>query len=81
MKTYKGVKIPKNNGRPQLWYRGDTLGGLRIIYPNGEVEFVFGSFTYFAYGCTSRANIDNAVLACISYSKKHGSKPQFLGYL
>lgn len=40
-KTYRGVKIPKLNGRPQLWARMglDHNEGIRIIYPDGSVAW------------------------------------------
>lgn len=39
---YNGVKIPRINGRPQLWARNglDENEGIRIIYPNGKVEWM-----------------------------------------
>jgi hypothetical protein len=37
---YRGVKIPRCNGRPQLWLRGsDDHQSIRIIYPSGLVEY------------------------------------------
>jgi len=40
MKTYLGVKIPRCNGRPQLWTRGyQNHESLRIIMPDGRVDW------------------------------------------
>lgn len=41
---YRGVKIPKCNGRPQLWARGEFMANgnhstIRIIYQNGTVHW------------------------------------------
>lgn len=37
---YKGVKLPKCNGRPQLWTRGiSDHQTLRIIMPDGGVDW------------------------------------------
>lgn len=42
MKSYFGVKIPKCNGKPQLWCR--SAGGLRIIMPDGQVDWCMEEF-------------------------------------
>lgn len=84
--TYKGVKIPKCNGRPQLWLRGWSDEGnptIRIIYPSGYVEYE----TRYAFdgemrrGCTSRRTQLAALRACIKYDFDAPNKPEFLGYL
>ncbi len=37
---YQGIKIPKCNGRPQLWSRGiQEHESLRIIMPDGRVDW------------------------------------------
>lgn len=81
--TYKGVNIPRDIGRPQLWLRGvDGHRGLRIIYPNGKVEYtLLDDYYQFRQGCTSRSDQAGAIKACINYDAVHtGSKPIFIGY-
>ena len=72
---YKGVKIPKLNGRPQLWMRGAYAGGLRIVYPNGNVEYCIEEKQKTAffedYACTFRFNQMDAIKASIDYDKGH----------
>ena len=96
METYLGVKIPKNNGRPQLWLRGvKSENGnhttIRIIYPNGKVEYTSQShpgLTTFFYeltpGCTSRKDYLAAVKATIKFDlsyNRDSEPPIFLGYI
>ena len=82
------MKLPKCNGRPQLWHWVSDDGRvdrLRIIYPNGKV-----SFTYFTHqpgvpdwhdnGCTSRSTQRAAVKAAHAYLSGSGELV-FLGYL
>lgn len=91
---YKGVKLPKCNGRPQLWARGygavaGTHTTLRIIYPNGKVEFnqrSLGGFLRSKYwkggkGCTSSDTQLQALKNTIKYDLHSGEAPWFLGYL
>jgi hypothetical protein len=97
MKTYLGVKIPKLNGRPQLWMRATKCSSygkyetLRIIYPNGQVDYCF-KYTdnqegiaktileWTDHGCTSKATQFDAIVSSIQYDKWSG-KPIFIGYL
>ena len=93
MKTYRGVKIPKNNGRPQLWTRGiSNHTSLRIVYPSGKVEYCSLVIPYqplcdymFTRGCTSRNSLSSAIKAFIDWDTAYGrfkqSSPLFLGYL
>lgn len=38
--TYRGIKIPKCNDRPQLWLRGPAdHSSIRIIFPDGRVSW------------------------------------------
>lgn len=88
---YKGVKIPKCNGRPQLWSRGIQKNeSLRIIYPNGRIEYCdTPGFWYRFNGCTSRNTQERAIKAAIDYDdfwhKSFEDTPDmipfFIGYL
>ena len=81
MKTYKGVKLPACDGRPQLWTRADFYG-LRVVYPSGRVDYASIFCEDFGYACTSRATQLEAQKAVIDYCKQYGYKrPKFLGYL
>jgi hypothetical protein len=92
MKSYKGVKIPKNTGRPQLWLRGTTRLGeahntVRVVYPNGLVEYCYAVDPYmslenyfFKRGCTTRETFEEAIKATIDYDE-YTDKPIFVGYL
>ncbi len=80
-RSYRGVKLPKCNGRPQVWLRGIGLlniyeqhSSLRIIYPSGRVQFenrlpneVYAGKNIFQHGCTSCDNQESAIVACIDY--------------
>lgn len=81
-------KIPRCNGRPQLWHSISKPHGkydrLRIIYPNGRVMFCFDNVFWpgnFLLGCTSRKTQKAAILACVEYSKHFKEDVIFLGYL
>lgn len=85
---YMGVKIPKCNGHPQLWSR-EEMNGLRIIYPDGKVEYTFSAFDCNYYntwnlvnGCTSSFSQLSAIRECIDYEYTcFDCLPEFLGYL
>lgn len=80
------------NGRPQLWWVDRRIGlgdRLRIIYPDGKVEYAFtftdGYFNHshpFSEGCTGSpyGQLD-AQEACLRYSWNRGEDCYFLGYL
>lgn len=95
MKEYKGVKIPKCNGRPQLWIQswGFKLNTqrIRIIMPSGRVLYddnnlgidYRNSSPKLIKGCTSRRNQLSAIKAMINYfgQGSDSRNPEFLGYL
>lgn len=96
MKEYKGVKIPKCNGRPQLWIQSWgfelNMQRIRIIMPGGIVlyddnnlgiDYQHSSSTKLIKGCTSRRNQLSAIKAIIDYfgQATDSGKPEFLGYL
>lgn len=88
-------KLPRCNGRPQLWLSigdGETIDRLRIVYPNGKVEFSYddgrgyagkaaGVYLDFGYSCTSRKSQDDAVKAIMFYCADIDETMEFLGYL
>lgn len=94
---YQGVKIPKPNGRPQLWTRASfhtdcfNHTSLRIIYPDGHVAWHSIGSSYSAdpsrwdsKGCTSESTQLKAIKRCIDYDSDNGKshrRPWFLGYL
>ena len=74
LNRYKGVVIPRCNGYAQLWARGSCLGGLRIIYPDGDVLWItdrdlanFGELDEVATSCTSRDTQLDAIKATIDH--------------
>lgn len=86
----KKQKAPEEFGkRPILMMRCD--GGLRIIHPNGEVEFVFHDTPFENIcipACTTRRNQKAAYRASVKYDRMQAffegdiySYSQFLGYL
>jgi hypothetical protein len=91
-KEYKGRIIPPCNGRPQLWSRLENIG-IRIIYPNGEVEYSAEINDWidlkwvvakcvFEDGCTSAEAQEQAIKNCIDYCLGANCEaPVFLGYL
>lgn len=82
--TYKSKKLPKNNGRAQLWvWKGQQSERLRMIYANGMVEYysTFVSEGYWKEGCTSGNTQKEAVKNCLRYSQGWSGKNYFLGYL
>jgi hypothetical protein len=88
VKTLKNFRLPKFNDKPQIWLRGsDYNQGLRIIYPNGKVEFTCFNSDSFDTGCTGGKTQQDAVLNCISYdmffdgTSFRNNKPVFIGYI
>lgn len=88
MKTKK-QKLPKCNGRPQLWSRRD-FKCLRIIMPDGEVLWTpielpgfYDEGEFNGRGCTGDKTQEKAVKNIINYDIKvlGCSRPEFLGYL
>jgi hypothetical protein len=86
--SVRTFKIPECNGRPQMWLRGiDGNNGLRIIYPNGKVEYTHGISALFDSGCTSSTTQEEAVIKMIAYdisfsgAKWLSKAPIFIGYL
>lgn len=60
-------------GVPQLWLRRSQDDSLRIIYPDGKVEYFFEVSWYgegwkWKNGCTSRATQLEAIKECKRYS-------------
>jgi hypothetical protein len=87
MKTLKPTHFGK---RPILMLR--ACGGLRIIYPDGKVEFTYemdDTQAVFRYGCTSSTSQKKAFNECVAYDRRirgrsakgYGSHSAFLGYL
>lgn len=84
------MKLPKCNGQPQLWSRAD-FGGLRIIYPNGKVEWWNNNYPSILFimdtwiedlACTEASTQEMAVLKCRLYDESEDyDPPEFLGYL
>jgi hypothetical protein len=71
------MKLPKCNGRPQLWTRCG-YEGIRIIWPNGKVSWTSiydGEFiktgTMIENGCTTGLSQEEAILNCIFYETTH----------
>lgn len=82
------MKLPKCNGRPQLWhsvFSARPCDRLRIIYPSGLVKYAFWNshlgYKDFKTGCTSRRTQIKAVQAAQQYSSHCGEDFVFLGYL
>lgn len=87
MKTYKGVKIPKCNGRVQVWQSDDWYGiRIRFVYPDGRVEWqTFVPNLYcgdWMPGCTSATSQREAITKLVDYCKYNGMNDlHFVGYL
>lgn len=88
VKKYLGVKIPRCNGRPQIWSRHD-FRGIRIIYHEGYVHWSYYGFCDAEIttdrklpACTNASTQQQAIINCINHDiLKLLSPPQFLGYL
>lgn len=75
------MKLPKCNGRPQLWSRRD-FRGIRILYPDGRVSWSWDEGAWENTGCTSRKTQKGAQKAIFKHEKIHRfDPPEFLGYL
>ncbi len=79
-------KLPKLNGRPQLWFSIDEARSfawdrLRIVYPSGKVEYYNSCLGKFEKGCTSSKTQKEAVIEIQRYSEALGATSEFLGYL
>jgi hypothetical protein len=70
------TKLPKCNGRPQLWYEDYSAfdGLMRIIYPDGTVE-TYNSAQVWVRSCLSQDSQEEA----LEYFD--GTQDLFLGYL
>lgn len=76
------MKIPKGNGKPQLWMRreGDLRYGIRIIYPSGRVEYAITDS--WKRGCTSMRSQAKARKECERWSRDAcEGEPEFVCYL
>lgn len=86
-------KLPKANGRPQLWLRERKdldLTRLLIIYPNGKVMYndhMYNDHSFWIHcdsswdeGCTSDKTQDLAIERVAEYERGWFST-YFLGYL
>lgn len=97
MKRKRKTKLPKDNGRPQLWMRDtsellkDRRGSeyffierLRIIYPNGKVEYADGcEVLFWDTPCwrDRKGSVKKLTERMLAYDECHGCKTIFLGYL
>jgi hypothetical protein len=68
-------------GRPILMMRFN--GSIRIIYPDGKVEFCMSSAEAFEEGCTTRETQKKAYRACVKYDGPRHARnfSAVLGYL
>ena len=73
--------LPRCNGRPQLWWSDGPVDRLRILYPDGRVQFFRFPNRSFTHGCTSRSSQKDAQEACIRWSWGIDTAVYFLGYL
>jgi hypothetical protein len=87
LKSYRGMKVPRNIGRPAMFLRAmDDYESIRIVFPNGRVEYAWNTFNSlrqkanWGNGCTCASNYYGAMRKIVDYDKGFG-RPIFVGYL
>ena len=73
-------KLPKCNGRPQLWSR-DNFTSLRILYPDGRLEFYSNITNCWLEGTQESSLADAQKVMFEREADSLNEEPEFIGYL